>query len=339
MTLKNRVNSPKKIFLMLAGLFFGITASNAQLKSTSHFDKPITSDFIDVSKIAPSNQLKVQSRSFASFEDLGTFAKANLNAELIYKKDKLAGIKSSYVQKGAITLKDETGKKFKQNDFVVAYLGGRKGIVKIGGKAIPLINNSTGKTLFITPVENCISDDCITGESWINHNSFLGFGYHSAGSKTIQSNGGQSAVSYNCCSSGGTLINLNGQRQCRYRNSDAWEFDVSIKEWIPVDINQPLYIYRPLQQCSYQALRNQISARAIFITDPNSILGSFVCGDCDKTLTNEKEVKVGESLITAPGFDFGPYYIDDIVGVCGEHYSSRGGSVNSSIGNTEGVCE
>ena len=284
-----------------------------------------------------SNELRVRSRSFKDFETFAAFAKKKLGAKIIYQDGKLMGIHGNFRHTGNLAFVDEKGIHFERKDFVSAYLGGSQGTMTIGENEIPLLEHGDAAAIdFNHPGFACAGNDCMAGYSWVTHTSFLDFGYHSAGSITQLASGGLETVSYTCCKNGGEMVTQNGRPQCRLRNPEAWEFDKELKVWLPDPFSDvPPYAYTDLQQCSYTALRNQLTVQGTFITPT----GSIDCADCIAVETNVEEVKVGEYLFTVPGLDLGPFYIDDVIGVCSYHESSRGGSFSYSSGNTEGFCD
>jgi hypothetical protein len=82
-------------------------------------------------------------------------------------------------------------------------------------------------------------------------------------------------------------------------------------------------------------LNNELSVTATLIFDPANTVNTL---ELSAFAANTKEVKVGQWLLSLGTFDEGPDFVDDVIGICGFHTSTHGGSVTTSDGFTEGTC-
>lgn len=280
----------------------------------------ISSRSLDSPSIVP-----VQSQSFDSWDEFVKFAEATLGAKRIYDdQGRTIAVTGEYTRAGEILFRDPQGNIFKQSDFISTYLGGNEGILRIGDRLINLeyANNDSSIALFNLSEENCNGSDCISGESWLKH---IG-PYHSVGSITRQTSGGFGTVPYQCCSSSGTLVTINGKKQCQLRKPGAWRYDRELGRLIPTS-PEP-YVYADPRICSRQSFNNQLRVNMKLIFGPNNFL------NFEKMEENIRELEISQWLLTFLSFDLGPEYLDEVIGVCGFHASTRGGSVRTSDGWT-----
>ncbi len=274
--------------------------------------------------------VSVQAQSFNDWEEFFNFAVITLGAKRVYDDNgRTIGVKGEYVQYGEIIFRDPKGNLFKQYDFISAYLGIQEGLLRIGNIEINLSNTNpdSGVIFFNSSEENCDGQDCVSGVIWKTQTWF----YHSVGGKTIQTSGGLRTVSHDCCTGGGQLVLVDGVRKCRYRNPGTWEcyYDQKVGRVICIPTTQDpeqLYRYTNPAICSHQILNNHLSINLKLIFDPNNF------DVLEKTKDNIPELETGRW-----GIDLGqagPTHVSNVIGICGFHTSTRGGSVRTSYGWT-----
>jgi hypothetical protein len=267
--------------------------------------------------------VQVEARSFTDWNDLVAFAERQLGAKGVYGPDgRVLAIQGDFEQVGEIVYRDADGSVFAE-EFVPAYLGGATGRVRVGEEVLDLqrIDPKGSIVLFARREENCIESDCVSGETWLTHRII----YHSVGGKTRQTSGGTRAVSYQCCSVG-QLATVDGRRLCRRLKPGAWEYDRELGRLVPTSENA--YLFSKPRTCSRQARSNRLRVDLRLIFGPTDFTTLSAEED------NTREVQIKRWLISAGGDIIGTQFLDDVIGVCGVHSSTRGGNVRTSDGFT-----
>lgn len=266
--------------------------------------------------------LKTRSRYFSSLEAFAEYAAEHLGATVVRdEQDEVVRVQGSTFVSGKLVFEDvETGQVYEDDDLIRGLLGGSQGRFVIGDQTVersslPEEIGITTSALIPSSAEGCTSNgaDCIRGETWQN-NYLL---YSSVGSKTTQSKGGYSTISYQCCHSG-EMVTINGQQRCRYYPDAVYEFDPVLRK--PIMISQGPPAYRTPDTCSYQALRNSLEMNVRRYFGPHS-------SDWEtRTATNKSEAKWSEWSVPANSFG--------ITTLCGFHNGSRGSPVQTAKGFT-----
>lgn len=337
---RKNVETGIKLWIMLICIFFWGSGcpdkGPPSVENTEHLPQAlIRVDSTGLNISSPSLDspafVSVLAKSFSNWEEFFSFAVTTLGATRVYDNiGRTIGVKGEYVRSGEVIFRDPKGNLFEQYDFISAYLGGQKGLLRIGSLEINFYstNGDSGVIFLNSSEENCDGQDCVSGEIWQTHIWF----YHSVGGKTSQTSGGLSTVSSFCCSGGGQLGFFESARKCRSRNPSAWHcyYDAEVGQAICIptsDDPEELYMYSDPVICSRQVLNNQLSISLKLVFDPNNF------DVLEKTKQNVRELEIGKW-----GIDLGqagPTHVSNVVGICGAHTSTRGGSVRTSNGWTD----
>ncbi len=289
--------------------------------------------------VAPEGEtltVPVSAQRFETWDDLYAFAIDELGGHPVLDEDgELIGVRGTSVTSGDVRYQDENnGLVFEGRELAVAMLGGADGILQIGDETFPLgepaahgmadglattqdpfLDASNFDCIGGQDCEACDGGDCISGHSW--HTNY--WVYKSVGSRSQQSAGGYVSVPYNCCPTG-TLVNHNGSPMCRV-----------VTSWLPPEpplLPKPIpagYGYVNPSTCYSQTTQNQLTLQ-IF---PHSSGPSqpFVT---PHTEFNTREIEVSEWYVGG-NVDFGG--LQDVDGICGMHFGSRGGISLTRDGN------
>lgn len=269
----------------------------------------------------------VEARSFRDWSELVAFAEKELGGEPVYGPDgEMVAIQGELIQQGPVVFRDADGSVFADDELVAAYLGGATGRLTVAGEVFDLQRVAPeSSVVLLAKSEDCQGSDCVAGESWVTHR----FIYHSVGGKTRQASGGTRALSYPCCNSG-RLVTVDGRRQCRFLNPGAWEYDRELGRLVPKldDPSEDLYRFTDPQTCSRQVLANHLRLDLRLIFGPNQATTLSREGD------NVREIQIKRWLVSVGGDIAGTQFVDDVVGVCGFHSSTRGGPTETHDGFT-----
>lgn len=271
----------------------------------------------------------VEARSFRDWSELVAFAERELGGEPVYGPDgEIVAIQGELIQKGPVVFRDAGGSVFADDELVAAYLGGATGRLTVADEVFDLQRvDPESSVVLLAKSETCTDSgsDCVAGESWVTHRFF----YHSVGGKTRQARGGTRTVSYPCCTSG-RLVTVDGRRQCRLLSPGAWEYDPELGRLVPKldDPSEDLYLFTDPQTCSRQVLANHLRLDLRLIFGPNQATTLSKEGD------NVREIQIKRWLVSIGGDIAGTQFVDDVVGVCGFHSSTRGGTTETHDGFT-----